>query len=241
VNHPWVIRVALENAAAVARLRLVSGIEVGETADAVWLRGKPGDDSLARELSLLPAEARYEELPDRRLRLVTRHIPSASLPSVRWQPVGAWVRLEVPPAAMPAFNIEPVPLRLVRSAAERDSEVLLTALTNWAEFVSKAGPIRLGHLKFAANSSGKSLVRGIPLPSIPGQRFVVHSGLAVPAGFAWQPAVSAEVAVRLFNVAPDALVLWQEDGAIMRLHTEQFVPATWSAVRATMEVVKLPS
>jgi hypothetical protein len=241
VNFPWLIRIAPENAAALARLRLVSGIEVGESADALWLRGKPGDDSLARDLSLLPAEARYEELPNRQLRLVTNHIPSGSLPSVRWQPIGAWARIETPPAAMPAFNVQSVPLRLVRSAAERDPEVLLTTLTDWAEFAGKAGRVRLQRLSFAASPDGKALVRGTPLPPIPGQRFVLHGGLAVPAGFTWQPAVSAGVVVHLFNVAPDALVLWLPDGTIMRLHTEQFVPATWSAVRATLEALASPS
>jgi len=237
MNFPWVIRIAPENTAALFSLRLLPGIEVAETTDALWLRGKPGDDNLNRELSLLPAEARYEELDDRRLRLVTRRIPSDSLPAVRWQSLGAWLKIESPPAAMPAFNVEPVPLSLVRSAEERNADVLLTTFSDWAAFVANAGCIRLDQLCFAAASDGKVLVRGDPLPPLPGKRFVVYSGLAVPAGFTWHPCVSAEVVVRLFNISPDALVLWHEDNTITRLHTEQFVAATWSAVRATMEVV----
>ena len=240
VNFPWVIRIGRENGAALARLRLLPGIEVGETADALWLRGKPADDSLDRELNLLPAEARYEHLPDQRLRLFSQYIPEERLPAIRWQPIGEWLKLEAPPAAMPSLSVETVPLRLVRSAEERGPEVLLTGLAEWTAFVSGAARIRLGHLHFAASSTGQVLVRGNPLPSVAGRRFVVNGGLAVPAGFTWQPAVSPEVALRLFNVAPDALVLWQEDGTITRLQAEQFVAATWSAVRATTEATTSP-
>ena len=76
-------------------------------------------------------------------------------------------------------------------------------------------------------------MRGRPLPSLLGRRFVVHGGVAVPAGFAWDPAVSAEVLTRRFSVSGDAMVLWDEDGTITRLLGEQFVPVSRSALRAT--------
>jgi hypothetical protein len=79
------------------------------------------------------------------------------------------------------------------------------------------------------------LVKGTPLPPLPGQRFVLYQGVAVPAGFAWQPAVSAEVVIQRFNVSGDALVLWNADDTITRLHQEQLIPVTRSAVRKTAE------
>jgi hypothetical protein len=55
----------------------------------------------------------------------------------------------------------------------------------------------------------------------------------VPAGFAWKPAVSPEVLARRFGGSGDALVVWNEDGTIVRLHGEQFVQASRSSARAT--------
>ena len=95
--------------------------------------------------------------------------------------------------------------------------------------------MRIERLRFAVTADGRVLVQGTPLPPIPGSRFVLHQGVAVPAGFAWHPAVGADVLSRRLGVSGDALVLWNVDETMTRLHTEQLIPATRSAVRATEE------
>ena len=95
--------------------------------------------------------------------------------------------------------------------------------------------MRLDRLQFAAAVDGRVLVRGKPQPPLPGQRFIIYSGVAVPAGFTWQPAVSPGVLARRFAVSGEALVLWNKDGTITRLQGEQFIPVSRSAVRATKQ------
>jgi hypothetical protein len=75
------------------------------------------------------------------------------------------------------------------------------------------------------------------LPPLPGQRFVVHGPLAVPAGYAWRPAVSLAVVVRRLGLSADALAIWGEDGTVARLHAEHLIPATRSAIRASVEAL----
>jgi hypothetical protein len=139
----------------------------------------------------------------------------------------------MPAAALPANRPAAIPLRLVRSTLEREPELLLTGLEEFKEFATAAAQVRLDRLQFAANAEGSVIVRGRPLPPLPGRRFVLHAGVAVPAGFAWEPAVSAEALARRFGVSGDAVVLWAEDGTIARLQGEQFVPVSRSAIRAT--------
>ncbi|MFO1513670.1 MAG: hypothetical protein U1F83_12255 [Verrucomicrobiota bacterium] len=125
-------------------------------------------------------------------------------------------------------------LRLVRSGEECESELLLTTLAEFKPFAMYCAGAP--GLQFAVQAL---LVRGTPLPPLPGgRRFALHQGVAaVPAGFAWRPTVSAEVLARRFGVTGDALVLWNEDGTITRLHGEQFVPATRGAARATEQAL----
>src|SRR5262249_16438075 len=151
---------------------------------------------------------------------------------MQWEPIKAWLPVEMPAAAMPGRTPGAVPLRLVRSSQEQEPELLLTTLQEFKEFAATAAQVRLERLRLAANSQGMVLVHGRPLPPLPGTRFVLHAGVAVPAGFAWDPAVSAEVLARCFGVSSSTLVLWGEDGTIQRLTSEQFVAASRSAIRA---------
>ena len=235
MNFPWAICMGREDAAALAAIRLVGGIEVAEAGKEIWLRGQSGDDSLDGKFSALPANARYEWLKPDQLRRIDQRVPSGRFRALQWQPLVAWLQVELPVAALPALEPRPVSLRLIRSAEEREPELLLTDMESFQKFASQAAQVRLNCLQFAAASDGRVLVRGKPLPPLPGRRFVIHSGIAVPAGFAWQPAVSPEVLARRFAVSGAALVLWNEDGTITRLHGEQFIPVSRCAVRTTQQ------
>jgi hypothetical protein len=126
-----------------------------------------------------------------------------------------------------------VPLRIVRSTEERPIALLMTSLDDWREFALKAPEIRLRQLRFAVDEAGNVVVRGKPLPPLPGRQFVLHGNVAVQAGFTWEPAVSADVLSRRLGLSADALALFHEDGTFSRIEAEQFVPATRSAVRET--------
>jgi hypothetical protein len=234
-NFPWSICLAREDAGSLATLRLTSGIEVGDHGATVWLRGQRGDEKLEAKLSALPARARYEWLSSNQLRRIDQRIPTDSFPVVPWQSLNTWLQVEMPSAAIPAEPPLSVPLRLVRSNVEQEPELLLTRLDDLIRFASMAAQVRLERLQFAANGTAEVLVRGRPLPPVPGRRFVLHGSVAVPAGFSWEPKVSADVLIRRFAVSSDALVVWNEDHTITRLHSEQFVPLSRSALRATQQ------
>lgn len=227
------------DAASLAPLRLTPGIEVAEKEPLIWVRGNNTDEHLGPLLHALPAVARYELLPNNRLRRLELRIPSETLPSLPWQPLSTWLRVRLPPAANPAdsadASIQTVSIRIVRSGEERTPELLLTTLSDWQSFALNAPEIRLRHLRFAVDSAGNVIIRGRPLPPLPGSQFVVNGNIAVKAGFSWQPAVGAEVLTRRFGLSPEALALFHEDGTFTRIEGEQFVPASRSTVRETCE------
>ena len=233
MKFPWAITLAREDAATLSSLRLQSGIDVAEAGNAIWLRGQAGDEALQAKLASLPATSRFEWQASSQLRQLHERIPSARLPELSWQSLAAWLQGRLPVAALPAHEPVRMALRLVRSSDEHEPQLLLTTLEAFKRFVATAARVRLQRLHFAADADRNVLVRGTPLPPLPGQRFVLWGGVAVPAGFAWVPAVSVQVLAQKFGVPSDALILWNADGTITRLHSEQFVPVSPGALRAT--------
>lgn len=228
----WAIRLPLADAAVLAPLRLVSGLEVAESGDSLWLRGGKADDALQRRLRALPAADRFECVSEDRLRPLNSRIPSARLPPLRWLPLSSWLRVEPPLAALPGNRPRPVALRLVRSTEEEPANLLLTDVGSWKAFAIPAAEVRLRPLRFAVAADQRVLVWGTPLPPLSGGRFVEQAGLAVPVGFKWHPPVALEVLCHLFALSDRSLVVWTSSETFIRLHSEQFVSATRSAVRA---------
>jgi hypothetical protein len=239
MSFSWVIRLALTDAESLAPLRLTRGIDVAEKDAFIWVRGPSTDEKVERLVRALPAVARYEVTGGNRLRNLESRIPAETLPALNWQPVSTWLRVRMPltPALSPSDGtretVGSVPLRIVRSAEERPIALLMSSLAEWREFALNAPEIRLRQLRFAVDEAGNVVVRGRPLPPLPGRQFVLHGNIAVQAGFTWEPAVSADVLSRRLGLATDALALFHEDGTFSRIEAEQFVPATRSAVRET--------
>jgi hypothetical protein len=241
VNLPWVICLARSDLNSLAPLRLLAGVDVAELGQMIWLRGRLADDALALKLAALPASGRYDLLPPNQLRQNGQRVPCGYLPEVTWQPLSRWLQVESPVPALPGNVPAALQLRLVRSNREQPAEMLLTTVEIFKQYVLDAARVRLDRLHFAADSQGNLLVRGTPLPSLPGRRYALHQGVAVPAGFAWAPPVGVEVLARAFGVSGDTVALWHEDGTLTRLHGEQFMPVTRSAVLATEKSLAEPS
>jgi hypothetical protein len=242
MSSQWAIRLALTDAESLAPLRLMRGIEVAQKEAFIWVRGSSNDEKLERVLRTLPAVARYEVTGGNRLRNLESRIPAETLPALNWQPVSTWWQVQLPSSPLTSTlsssdceTVSPVSLRIVRSAEERPIELLMTTLDHWREFALGAPEIRLRQLRFAVDADGNVIVRGKPLPPLPGRQFVLHGNIAVQAGFRWEPAVSADVLSRRLNLSGDALALFHDDGTFSQIEAEQFVPATRSAVRETAE------
>jgi hypothetical protein len=237
MNFAWAIQMMREDAFTLPPLRLVASIEIAQAPESIWVRGRAGDSGLDKVLQALPATGRFEWLPDGRLRSLNSRIPSQSLPPLQWEPIAQWLRVKLPVVARPGTEPRPIELSLVRSGAEKTCNVLLTDLAAWQHFVLNTSEIRLRPLRYALKESGDVVIWGAPLPPIAGRRFVEQEAIAVPAGFAWEPAVSPKILRQVFEAGENALVIWAENGCV-HLHPEQLVPATRSGVRATVQTMR---
>lgn len=239
-----VLRFDADAEATLASLRRIPDLELTRSHNALWLRGTPKSttdrDALQRLLASLPAAARYEQCPNGRLRQTHQLIPTELLPTSDWVPIADWFQPELPVAACPATTPAAVPLQLVPSTQETESSLVLVRFQDLLAFMATAACVRFDRLRFATSADGSTVVQGLPIPPLPGTRFSLQEGVAIPAGYTWSPQVPARVLARCLAPPTGGIALWQLHGEVSLLHPEQLLPLTRAAICATAQALSPP-
>lgn len=235
VGGRWALCLPRESAVALGPLRRRPGVTVHETGAGLWLQGDGPDETLELSLRALPGARRYVVLPDGQLLEAGKRVPHGFLPAGTWHSLTQWLEVSLDAAGLAGRLTEGVLLRLVRSTGVRAENVLLTGLSAWSAYGSDAAQVRLERWSFAVSAGGGVVVRGEPLPPLPGQPFVETEGVAVPAGWAWEPAVDASVLRELLALDGSDLALLHPDGTWDHVGGEDFIRASRSAIRLSAE------
>jgi len=140
---------AERDAGSLGRLWRIAGVEVCRCADAIWLRGAGPDEATDRRLRSVAGARRFAVLDDGQLLPTAARVPRGHLPEGPWIALRQWAEIDVPTAAMAGRAEARVPLRLVRSAAEREADVLLTPFDRFYDYAVAAPQVRLDRWSFA--------------------------------------------------------------------------------------------
>lgn len=229
----WAATLPRASASTIGDLRLVPGVEVCEDGDRIWLRGGPAGGDLDRRLARIPCDLRLLLTGDGLMVRVDERTPCGRLPVGPWVPIASFLQVRCAPPALGGLAPAKVPLRLVRAEAWEEPGVLVTPGATWLRYAAGAPAVRLDRWTFAVSEDGRALIRGAPLPPIPGVRSVEHDGIAVPCGLAIAPPVPPDVLRHVLGLAPGDLALFDETGAWERVPARGFVRASRSAVRAS--------
>lgn len=234
----WAGRISAGAAAALGSLRLIHGLEAGRVNGEIWVRGprlKPADEEAARQV---PWEERYNVVNGDRLRRAGRLLTEERFPGCDWNPLQAFLRPRLPDPIAPGHQPEGVRLELRPVARISEPNLLEAESQDWLSYVETAPEIRLQCLAFALDEQdpGRVLIRGTPLPPLPGARFVEAESIATPAGLHWYPAISAP-SVRTFLGAKESeLMILRTDGCCVRVPR-----SAWNAAaRATVRLMLAP-
>ncbi|MBI2192951.1 MAG: hypothetical protein HYU36_13305 [Planctomycetes bacterium] len=233
MNPTWAARIPVAAAHAAAGLRLHPSIRACEDHGFLWLSGEAMDDLLDLALRKIPDATLYSVLPSGLLKRQDARIPKGKLPGQGWIPLQDWLMPETQPAALPGLASRRIPLRIIRSSAERDAGILVADWKAWKVYATRAPAARLKRLHFAASKDARAFIRGVPLPPIPGERYTDTDGIAVPCGWTLDPPVDASVARKCLLLAAGDVALFRPDGLVERIQASNFVSATRTAVRAT--------
>jgi len=171
---------------------------------------------------------------DREERLIRpgERLPCGQLLLDGWATLAEQLPLIAPRTATPGSPPHQVDLRLERSTRPRAPALLETTATALERHVVTTTSVRLAPLTFAACADGRVLVRGSPLPPIPGRRYWVEGAIATPCGWEWRPAIDAVAVATLIGLAPGELALQGDEGT-ERLPARAFVSLTRAAIRLT--------
>lgn len=227
----------------------------------LWLRVAVDEQTLSdpRVLSILGQRFTIHEDGTQLVPLGHR-VPTAILPKAEWIPLAQRLPVALPVPCFGGQAVDRVQVQLVRDCAQRDANVLLTDVSNWVTFAVTTSMVRLKRLTFAVGKDMRDLIqassavpggdlvsmsakadrrvvviRGEPMPPIPGTPFVETEGIAVPAGWTWSPRLDASVLRAAYSVTARDLVLFSPIGGWDRIPADAFVPASRAAARRMQE------
>lgn len=228
-------RLKRQDALRLGRVRHRMELQICEAEGYVWARAANLIDASWTELSGLPA-VEFLVLVDGQLIERGSQVPQGYLPDGPWLPIAEWMQVDL---AVPALGAKPtkVSVQFARSSDIEEPNLLLASFVKWHTYAVSAPQVRLDRLAFAVNDAGGAVIRGEPLPPLKGTRFVERGGVAIEAGWTWQPRVTAEVMAAAMGLADGEVALVRADGCWDRLADTDFVQASRAAVRQTAEEI----
>lgn len=231
----WALQLRAGDINPLGTLWNVPGVEAVLHDGHLWLRGSDADDHTRQLLVSIPCLGRFEVLNSGELRREGQRVPLGYLPTGAWKKLRDWAEVQMPASSLPARQHTRIEVKLVPSTETHEPNVLLTDLTTWIQYAQVAPAIRLRACQFAVNAEQRVLIHGQPLPPIAGERAVARSGLVVPCGWTWVPAVDAALLASAWDIEPDDLWLFWPNRPLERIAAENLIAANHSAVRKTRE------
>lgn len=229
--------VALAAADRLGSVRRHPGLEACLTEDRLWLRWHDEAPDLIYLIRCLPESDRYSVLADGRLLACGSRVPRGRLPNGDWLPLQRLLTCTLPAARRGGEEPAQISPLLVRTDVVQPAVLILLTMSAWRQWAETASAVRLSVLTFARSQDNMVLVRGQPLPALPGPRFIIENGIASPCGFCWQPGNGAELlALRLRLKTGDLAWFESVESDCQIIAADDFVVASRSALRLTNDV-----
>jgi len=228
----WIYTIANNDKSALYRVRILTDWLVAENETGIWLKGEV-DQEVPSAIEQLPCTARFRMDINNRLFPIGKLTPTGVLPPLKWCTLQDFLPVEMLVAALAGEGESAIAVRLVRSDIERKSELLLVHWKDWAHYGRKAPNIRLAPLRFATNTEGETLIWGEPLPPLPGTVFWQEHQVFLPAGWAFEQEIVAEILAETYGKDKSTFLLFRETGQWEKINWAHFVGASRKAIHQT--------
>ena len=217
----------------IGQIRHLPGCWIAETTEEFWLRLERPQNEFPLVLEQIPAKARYQ-LRDQNLLFPHQgSTPIGKLPELNWQPIAAFMTVELPTAALPGNVEKQIPVKLIRTEEPKDTPFMLLSWKIWRHYALQASNIRLQALSFAVSAQERVIVMGKPLPPLPGQLFWQNQQILLPAGWNFEHTLLAEVLSINYLNGKEEWLLIRSEQEWETIKKKNFIQASRSAVRKT--------
>lgn len=223
--------------AALAAIRLLPNLEVATEGTDIWLKLPLSNDGLDPKIRQLPLISTFIVDEKQLLYPIGGLTPVGRLQPMRWQPLTAFMPVELPVSILPATTAAAVSVKVVPSEKERDAAALMTSAAAWLAYVSTASEVRLKRLKFAVSGDKKVFIMGSPLPPIEGNTYWLDNHIFMPTGFDFALPIVSELIFQSEKLENQTFLCFDTEGGYARLDVLDFVLATRSAVRLSLQKV----
>ena len=203
----WAAKIAFEQRRELARLRRHADVEVAQSEEGYWVRGPLSNEDAISELFTVPRAKLFHLDSGGSLKPWGKRLATGRLPELKFVPIEHEIRPRIPIAAYPAGRVEKIRIGLVRSDQPRSASILMTTVPAWCEYASAAPAARLARWTFAASADQRVIVRGEPIPPLPGQQYWEIDSVALPVGWTSAPLPAGPVLSQITGAAADILVL----------------------------------
>jgi hypothetical protein len=207
VGSGWAAILAPQAETLLGELRLRADLSWTRSDDQLWLRGAGDPDQVPAG----PLRDRFVLGCDDALCRPGERVPRGRLPQGPWRALRELLEPTAQPVR-PAGRTRRIPLQLERGGEQQPAELLHCPLQAAAAWIQHAPALRLDALHYALDAVGGLLLRGRPLPPLPGQRYALHGAIAVPLGWHWQPALQATVLARWLGLGSGEIALGATSG-----------------------------
>lgn len=226
-----VLLLSKKNLASVAEIRCKENIFIAEENEHLWLKAI-NQENFDIDLKKIPSLKTYF-LKENYLFEQKNVIPSKKIPLLRWYPVTDFIRPDFSVSLPSGQNKESYSIKIIKSDKFHDSDAILTDLSTLKIFANSAPEIRLKKLLFAVSNSGKVIIVGNPLPSIPGNDYWLNGNLLLPCGYDFEiPVISSFISDKL-DPQRVSYIIFDKNGDWQRIFRENFVTMTRSGIRLT--------
>jgi hypothetical protein len=215
----------------IGTIRTVKGWVACRQKDQIWLKGPLNNDRNQLLISSLPVLASYELDEQNRLFPKGKLTPVDQLEGWEWEKLSDFVRVEMPVSALPARQVNPISISLVRNENSYPAYALQTSFAAWKNYVDEAPLVRLQALKFVVSSLDEVLIIGEPLPPIPGKSYWLNEDLLMPAGFNFDPPFLGQLLNQKLKVQTPSYILFNEEAKQDIIPVDLFKPADRAVVR----------
>jgi len=214
-------------------VRCISGLQVAEEENSIWLRGINETLNNDTRLKQLPIKNTFIVDENNMLFIPGRLTPIDQLKEMEWHSISSFIKVELPVSVLPGKPGEQITIKIISSDSVKEGAALLTSLSDWKNFSETASASRLNRLRFAVSDKEEVMIMGNPLPPLPGMEYWITNDILLPAGFDFEIPLTATFIRERLNKKGDAILVFDVEGGMERIEKTYFVPAKRSAVRLT--------